>query len=366
MNFKFYLPTKVIFGCGKVKELHQLIDEEINSILIVTDKNVFEKREVCDAILNQLKAFQVQVFDEVEENPSFTTLNKGIKIAHENNVQLVVGIGGGSPMDAAKGIAAFATNKGDIKEYIDGKVLSKNPLPVICIPTTSGTGSEVTPYAVFTDREQGKKLCFSNPRISPGLSIIDPELTYSMPKQVTINTGLDALTHAIEAYLSEDSFPLNDLFAIQSIETVLKNLLPASQKDYEAMRNLAYASMLAGICITHAGTILLHIMAYPLTVFYGIPHGRANAILLPAFMEFMVRKSYTKQKVKTIQKMFEEYGGVLNYINGFNISTRLSSYGVRKEEFGKFAQDTIIKDDIKITPVDVTKEDIIEIYNSTL
>jgi len=301
MDFKFYLPTEIIFGCGKIKELHQLIDKEITTILIVTDKNVFEKPEVCDAVLSQLKDFRIEVFDDVEENPSFTTIKKGIKIAQDNDVQLILGIGGGSPMDAAKGIAAFAPNKGNIKEYFEGKILSNDPLPVICIPTTSGTGSEVTPYAVFTDLKVGKKLCFSNPKIFPRFSIIDPNLTYSMPEHVTLNTGVDALIHAIEAYLSIKAFPLNDLFAIRSIKLVLENLNLASQNDKEAMNKLAYASMLAGICITHAGTILLHIMAYPLTIYHNIPHGRANAILLPAFIAFMERESHLAQKVNLVE-----------------------------------------------------------------
>ena len=365
MNFNFYLPTEIIFGCGKVKEFNQLIDKNINNILIVTDKNVFKKSGAHDAVLKQLKDFRIEIFDEVEENPSFSTLKKGTKIAKANNVQLILGIGGGSPMDTAKGIAAFATNKGNIIDYMEGKVLSKDPLPVVCIPTTSGTGSEVTPYAIFTDLEKGKKMCFSNLKIFPKFSIIDPELTFSMPKYITINTGVDVLTHAIEAYLSIKSFPLNDLFAIHSIKIVLENLNLASQKDKEAMNKLAYASMLAGITITHASTILLHIMGYPLTIFHSIPHGRANAILLPAFIEFMKRKSYLTQKVKTIVSMFKEFGGVNNYIIGLNISTKLSSYGIRIEEFEKFARDTIIKDDIKITPAEVTKEDIIEIYNRT-
>lgn len=364
MNFNFYLPTEIIFGCGKVKELNQLIDKDINSILIVTDKNVFKKSGAHDAVLNQLKGFRIEIFDEVEENPSFPTIIRGTKIAKENNAQLILGIGGGSPMDVAKGIAVFATNNGNIKDYIGGKVFSKDPLPLVCIPTTSGTGSEVTPYAIFTDMEKGKKICFSNPKIFPKFSIIDPKLTYSMPKDVTLNTGVDVLTHAIEAYLSTKAFPLNDLFAIHSIKIVLGNLKLASQKDKEAMSKLAYASVLAGITITHAGTILLHIMGYPLTVFHSIPHGRVNAILLPAFIEFMKRKSYLTQKVNTIVSMFEEFGGVKNYINGLDISTKLSSYGIRIEELEKFAIDTIIKDDIKITPAEVTKEDIIEIYYS--
>ncbi len=365
MNFNFYLPTEIIFGCEKVKELNQLIQKDIKNILIVTDKNVFSKNGAQDTVLTQLKDFRIELFNEIEENPSLSTIIKGIKIAKESNSQLILGIGGGSPMDAAKGIAAFVTNAGNINDYVYGKDFSKDPLPVVCIPTTSGSGSEVTPYAIFTDVEKEKKVCLSNDRIFPKYSIIDPTLTYTMPERIVINTGVDALTHAIEAYLSKKAFPLNDLLAIHSIKKVLENLNLASQKDKEAMNKMAYASMLSGITITHASTILLHIMAYPLTVIHNIPHGKANAILLPAFIEYMKKKSYFTQKVKTIESMFEIFGGVNNYINGLNISTELSSYGISMDEFDKFAQDAIVKDDILITPAEVTTQDIIEIYNST-
>lgn len=366
MEFKFHMPTEVIFGCGKIKNIKKIIHANTQNILIVTDKNVFEKSGVQEILKEHLCDNNLIIFDEVEENPSFSTINKGTKIAKENKVQLIIGIGGGSPLDAAKGIAAFATNELTTEEYFNGKEISNNPLPIIAIPTTSGTGSEVTPFAIFTDVEKGRKMCLSHPKIFPTNSIIDPELTHSMPEQVIINTGVDALCHAIEAYLSLDTFDLNDQYAIHSIEIVLENLKKASKNDKDAMSNMAYASMLAGVSITHASTILLHIMAYPLTIFHGIPHGRANAILLPAFMEFLNRNSTVPKKINEIKSLFERHGGIRSFINSLDISTNLSSYGIKREEFDKFAQDTIVKDDIKITPAEVSKEDIVEIYNSTL
>jgi len=364
MNFNFNLPTKIIFGCGTIQKLNQLIEKDIKNILIVTDKNVFNESNVQNAVLTVLKDFRIEIFDDVKENPSLSIIKSGVKIAKKNNSQLILGIGGGSPMDAAKGIAAFVTNKGDIYDYVYGKELSKDPLPIACIPTTSGTGSEVTPYAIFTDVEKDRKICLSSQKIFPKYAIIDPTLTYSMPRHIRINTGADTLTHAIEAYLSKHAFPLNDLLALQSIKIVLENLNLASQKDKEAMNKMAYASMLSGITITHASTILLHIMAYPLTVFHNIPHGKANAILLPTFIEYMKRKSNIPKKVQTIDSMFEIFGGVNKYINGLDISTELSSYGINMDEFEKFAQEVIVKDDIKITPTEITIQDIIDIYKN--
>lgn len=365
-SFDFYLPTKVLFGKGRISEFSKNIDSRWKRILVVTDKKVAKKSGAVVKTLEQLYDKEVTLFTDVEENPPLAVIEKGRQRAKEYDVQLVIGIGGGSPMDAAKGIAVLATNKGDMRDYMKGRALDEEPLPIVCIPTTSGTGSEVTPYAVFTDAEDQTKGGYSHPKIFPHLSIVDPELSYSMPKKVVINTGLDAMTHAIEAYLSTEAFPLNDVLAIQSIEVILKNLKKASTGDEEAMTELSYASMLAGIAITHGGTILLHIMAYPLTVFHQIPHGKANAILLAEFMAFMRENSSMKQKVRHLDHLFKEFGGVDQFVIDFNISTHLSSYGIQEKEIKTFVEKVIVKEDVKITPAVVTEDEIANIYRAAM
>lgn len=364
-NFNFNVPTEIIYGCDSIYKLRSVIKNDVKNILIVTDENAFIRSGAREKILDQLSDFRIEVIDNIDENPSLESIIEGADLALANNSNLIIGIGGGSPMDAAKGIAALATNSGDIIDYINGKSLLMDPLNIICVPTTSGTGSEVTPYAVFTDVGKEKKLCLTSTKIFPKHAIIDPQLTYSMPKDIIINTGVDVLTHAIEAYLSKLSFPLNDLLAVQSINIVLENLEVAIKKETEAMDNMAYASMLSGIAIAHASTILLHVMAYPLTVYHNIPHGKANAILLPAFVEFMNRKSKSSKKVGKIIRMFKKFGGVEKYILGLNIPTKLSFYNISMKEIEKFAEDVIGKEDISITPAEVSKQDIIEIYQST-
>lgn len=364
-DFIFNVPTKIIFGNGKIAQLKEYLGPEINRVLVVTDKNVARESGALDKILSQLGGKIISLFDEVKENPPLGQVKKGGELAKEKDVQLVIGLGGGSSMDAAKGCAVLATNPGNMIDYMNGKPLTHEPLPVVCIPTSSGTGSEVTPYAVFTDPENESKGGFSHPGIFPRFSIIDPELTYSMPEGVVISTGLDVLTHSLEAYLSTEAYELNDVLALHSIEVVLESLEAASKKDKEAMGRMSYASMLAGIAITNAGTILLHIMAYPLTVFHKVPHGKANAVLLPAFLRFMKERSVVKEKVDRLEKMFERVGGIKDFINNLKISTALSSYGVDKSQLELFAQKTIIKSDIGITPAEITVTDIINIYLST-
>lgn len=361
-QFDFHLPVKVLFGEGRVRDLKDVLPTGARRILVVTDGIVAEKSGALDAISPQLSDYEVSLFDDVEENPSFVTLERGRRMAKESGSQVVIGLGGGSPMDAAKGIAVLATNSGAMQDYMGGASLLADPLPVICIPTTSGTGSETTPYAVFTDPEGKTKGGYAHPKIFPAASIVDPELTYSMPEEVVVNTGLDALTHAIESYLSLDAFPMCDIFALETVRVVLDALPAAARHDHAAMGRLAYASMLAGVAITHGGTILLHIMGYPLTVYHGIPHGRANAILLPEFMRFMGEHSSVRERVEMLDRLFDGVGGIRSFVEELGVSTKLSSYGIREEELEVFAQKVIVKGDIEITPAKLTREIIADLY----
>ena len=364
--FTFFVPTRISFGRGRIGRLADFVGSEYSRVLIVTEQNVAEKSGAVDAALSCLRGKDVTVFQDVEENPSFATLEKGRRMARKANARMILGIGGGSPMDAAKGIAVLATNGGTMSEYMAGRALEADPLPVICIPTTSGTGSEATPYAVFTDTEGKTKGGYAHDKIFPRVSIVDPELTYSMPEAVVVNTGLDALTHSIEAYLSMLASPMNDLFALESIRLVLEHLPRAAERDRGAMDAMAYASMLGGIAITHASTILLHIMGYPLTVFHGLPHGRANAALLPAFLDFMREASEVGDRVRNLDALFEPHGGAGAYVRSLGVSTRLAEYGVTEEQLGRFADKVIIKGDVKITPAVLTREIIAGIYASTM
>lgn len=365
-KFKFHIPTKIIFGRGEISKLDKILLPTESNILIVTDKIVSEKSPAVDGAREILKDRTIAVFDGVEENPSIETITQGREIAVSSNADIIIGIGGGSCLDAAKGIAVLSTNSGNIGDFVSGKSLENAPLPNICIPTTSGTGSEVTPYAVFTDAITESKGAISFEEIFPRTSIIDPELTYTMPENVIVSTGMDVLTHAIEAYLSTESFEMNDALALRAIEIVRDNLPAARNKEEKAMDAMAYASMLAGIAIAHASTILLHIMAYPLTVYHGIPHGKANAILLPEFMNFMRENSQVVEKVNRIDRMFESGAGIRAFVNSVGIITSLSEYGVDSGDFMNFAEKTIVKGDIKITPAEISLDTIMEIYNKAM
>jgi alcohol dehydrogenase class IV len=364
--FLFHLPTEVLFGRGRIKEFGARLDPKFERILIATDKNVALKSPAVDAVLAELQPRQVWLFQDIVENPTFENIEEGARFARDLRAEIIIGVGGGSPMDAAKGIALLAANGKDLSAYLSGEKPENPPLPVVCVPTTSGTGSEVTPYAIFTDVENRNKVGYANSSLFPILSIVDPELTSTMPEPVIIHTGLDALTHALESFLSIQAFWMNDILALHVIDVVLWNLKQAVRKDPEAMTKLSYASMLAGINITHGGTILLHIMGYCLTTFHGLPHGKANAALLPHVLDFMRKHSTVKEKVRKLDEIFEPFGGARQFIESFGVSTRLSSYGVSEEELGEFVKRVIVKSDVKITPAPVTEQDIFQIYRSAL
>jgi alcohol dehydrogenase class IV len=224
----------------------------------------------------------------------------------------------------------------------------------------------VTPFAVFTDRDAGQKMGYGHPGIFPVLALIDPELTYTMPASVVIDTGLDVLAHAVEAFLSTATFPMNDALARHAMEVVLAELGRAAQKEPEAMDRMAAASAAAGAAITHGSTILPHIMGYPLTVFRGVPHGRASAVMLVHVLAALRKQSTCPEKVKVVDTLFAACGGLDGFLGSLGVSARLSDYGVLEEDIPLFARKTIVKGDVKITPADVTVEYLERIYRTAL
>ncbi|MBC7189538.1 iron-containing alcohol dehydrogenase, partial [Candidatus Aerophobetes bacterium] len=229
-------------------------------------------------------------FEEVEPNPSMDTVSKGAHLFKEKKCEFIVTMGGGSPLDAAKAIGILATNPAPLSSYVGKGKVKTPPPPLIAIPTTSGTGSEVTPYAVITDTRddvKNQKKVISDHHIFPKEAILDPELTLPMPEELTCDTAVDVLSHAVESYISKRAFPLTENICLQAIALIGENLPRVLENpgDIEARENLMYSATLAGIAIAQTGATILHSMGYPLTSSFGISHGKANGILLPWFWE---------------------------------------------------------------------------------
>ena len=280
---QLFMPTRVIMGKGCIKENASLFSEFGKKAFIVTGKTSAEKSGALKDITDALSKHSIsyEVFSEVENNPSVETCYKGGQMAKAFGAEFVIAIGGGSPMDAAKAIAAYAVN--DLEPMDIYGTIKNNPLPLISVPLTAGTGSEVTPYSVLTVKEIENKKSFSHKESFSKIAFLDPEYLRSLPRDVLLDTTADALSHAVESMLCKRTSDVSNVYAEAALRH-LGQLIPevlGGKPDYE---RLLFASSLAGMAIAHTGTVVVHSMGYLLTYHKNIPHGRANACLLPGFI----------------------------------------------------------------------------------
>ncbi|MDL1978599.1 MAG: iron-containing alcohol dehydrogenase [Deltaproteobacteria bacterium] len=296
--FAFQGAKKILFGCGAVENLA----EEVKALagqkaLLVVDQGL-EQAGVAQRVYESLSAGGIAYvrYDKVTPEPEPILADEGAKLAKKEGCDLVVGVGGGSSLDVAKAVAMLAINNGRAEDYIGLETVPRPGLPTIMIPTTSGTGSEVTFTAVFTMRAKKKKGGINSRFMYPDLALLDPELTVTLPPNQTAQTGTDALTHAIEAFTSLQSNPLTDLVARQAVALIGANLKRAVEngEDREAREKMLLGSLLGGLALAGAGVGACHALAYPLGAFFDIPHGLANAVLLPYIMEYNMESAQIK------------------------------------------------------------------------
>ena len=254
--------------------------------MLITDKGL-RASGLVDKVLQQIG--NVDVFDEIEPNPKSDTVNRAGVLARQNKPDVIIALGGGSPLDAAKAIALLAVNEGLIEDY-EGRAKYKNaPLPLIAIPTTCGTGSEVTWVAVITDIKRKFKMSVKGPKMFPHFAIVDPDLLRTLPVQTIAATGMDALTHAIEAYTVKPATFITDMIALKSIKMITESLEAAVQDIHintEARENLMYGSTIAGFAFGNSDVGAVHCIAESIGALFDVPHGVANAIFLPYVMEY--------------------------------------------------------------------------------
>jgi alcohol dehydrogenase class IV len=287
--FNFYFPTRLIFGPGKFATIGEEVAKLGKRALFVTYADNYQMNDVNQAVgLLKQAGVSTVVFAEAIANPTHTLINKGSQLARQEHCDVVIGFGGGSAMDTAKGIAVAAPENLDIWKIYEGAPINTESLPVVAVPTTAGTGSEATYYTVVSNRELHRKEGFARPQFFPKISIIDPQLTVSLPPRVTAETGMDALTHAIEAYTSKLASPVSDLFAAEAIRLVGISLRQATRdgKDVGARSNMLLASTLAGVAITHADTSLAHVIGEAVGAVFNTGHGLSVSLALPAGVGF--------------------------------------------------------------------------------
>ncbi|WML31758.1 iron-containing alcohol dehydrogenase [Neobacillus sp. OS1-32] len=379
MQFQFSIPSQVTFGSGCSKNIGQVLAEmSLSKVLFVYDQGV-KQAGIVDKILSYLKDSNIQAieFSNVVPNPPDTILQEGAELAKSENVEALVAVGGGSSIDAAKAINILVTNPGPINQY-DGINTVKYPTkPLIAIPTTSGTGSEVTNVTVITDTTRQKKMVIAGRYCGADVALVDPELTIGLPPAITASTGLDALTHAIESYVSNFASVPSEINSLKAIELIYNNIEEAYKNgsNIGARTNMLLGSMLAGYAFNSALLGVVHAIAHPLSVYCGLPHGVANAATLPYCMEFNARAEKVQSRNKDIARamginvegLSDAEASVKAVEEVKALSKRLqipslSELGVKREQFEILAEATLREEvSIMANPTKVTKEDILNI-----
>ena len=386
MSVRFILNETSFFGKGAREELKGEINKRgFKKAFVVTDKALLEcgiTSKVTD-ILEDAK-ISYEVYSEVKPNPTIKNVTDGVKACKESGADVIIAVGGGSSIDTAKGIGIVMTNpdRADIVS-LNGLSNTKNrSMPVIALPTTAGTAAEVTINYVITDEEKEIKMVCVDPNDVPIVAIIDSELMASMPKSLAAATGMDALTHAIEGYITKAHNTMSDMFHMQAIKLIFKYLPAAvNEKDDEAIEQMGLAQYIAGMGFSNVGLGIVHSMAHQLGAVYDTPHGIANAILLPTVMRFNGEDSATAQRFREILCQIgrpdAEHLNDQDVINTFvwMISELSKSVGISqtvkdvggKEEDIEILADKAMQDPCKPgNPREVSKEDFMELFRKAM
>lgn len=379
---RFFMPPVSVMGPGSLKDATKdIASMGFKKALIVTDKPLVEIKLV-DKLTAELDESGIEyvIFDETQPNPTVSNVNNGLAMLKANDCDFVISFGGGSPHDAAKGIALLATNGGDIKDYEGVNKSSKPQLPLVCVNTTAGTASEMTIFSIITNEDTHVKMALVDKHFTPIMGVNDASLMMAMPKSLTAATGMDALTHAVEAYVSTAATPITDACALQAITLIAKNLKAAvdNGEDIKARDNMAYAEFLAGMAFNNASLGYVHAMAHQLGGFYDLPHGVCNAILLPHVEAFNAKISAARLKDVAaamgvdVVAMNEEEGSnaaieaIKSLSKSINIPAGLKELGVKEEDFGTLATNAL-KDACGATnPIQASHEEIVGIFANAM
>lgn len=383
MSNRMVLNETAYFGKGAIQVITSEITKRgFQKIVVITDSGLVEHglvSKVTDLLDEQIISYTV--FDQVVPNPTVQNVKDGVDFVKAANADCIVAIGGGSPIDTAKAIAIIATNPefSDVVS-LEGVADTKQAcLPILAVPTTSGTAAEVTINYVITDEEKNRKFVCADPHDIPIVAFVDSEMMMGMPKQLAAATGMDAMTHAIEGYITKGAWKMTDILHINAIEMVGAALRDSVEGNLEAREQMALAQYIAGMGFSNVGLGLVHGMAHPLSAWYNIPHGVACASLLPSVMKY--NKDYTGEKYREIAKVLKvENADSMNLEDVRNaaceaidqlskdvgIPATISELGVKKDDIENIAKDALADVCTPGNPRDASLEDIIELYTNLL
>ncbi|MFW2487015.1 iron-containing alcohol dehydrogenase [Clostridium chromiireducens] len=376
MIFNYNLPINLLFGRGRSNEIGSEVAKYGKKALIVTGRGSTKKSGLLDKTINLLTEAKVEyeVFDKVEQNPLTTTVYEGVDIIKETGCDVVLGLGGGSIMDAAKSIAFSAKNPGDISEYIFGIKQGGEALPIVLVPTTCGTGSEGNCFSVLTNPETKDKKSLRTNVIIAKASIIDPELMTTMPKSILASVGFDALAHNMEAYVSKIGQPLTSMQSFYGIKLLSENLIKVynDPTNLEAWENVSLASTLGGMVIGVAGVTAPHGLEHPASGLHDIVHGKGLAALTPIIVEESWQSDI--EKYSDISKLL---GGtdakdcadaIRSFLEKIDLKVTLGELGVKENDINWMAENCmkVSKPSIANHPKEFTLEEIKDIYYKSL
>lgn len=381
-SFEFATANRILFGAGKLNELSKLIDRHVKHLLLVRGRSsgaISRVKEIVSRAGLSLTEY------EVHGEPTLELIQDGVRAAKDYD--LVIGLGGGSVLDTGKAIAALVTNPGDVMDYLEvvgkGQPLVGAPLPYIAIPTTAGTGSEVTRNAVIEVTGQNVKVSLRSPLMLPRVALVDPELTYSLPPEITASTGLDALTQLIEPFISNKANPMTDAICREGMRHAAKSLLRAYENgaDQEAREGMSLASLFGGMALANAGLGAVHGFAGPLGGMLHAPHGALCARFLPLVMEANIQALESRQPENPSLQRYAEVARILTgnssaaardgvtwtkqRVDDFKIPP-LSAYGMSRQQFPEAVEKTQKASSFKGNPIILNERELTQILELAL
>jgi len=367
----FELPAKVEFGPGRIGILERVIEESGFERAAFIMSSGRRRSGSFDPVMTRLRAsgVEVLVFDRIVSNPTLESVSRCAHTLRRFAPHVVIGIGGGSALDTAKAASACVANRTENPiDLTDESIARRRSIPTILIPTTAGTGTEVNYWAVITDQERREKLSIGTPKMAPYMAIIDPSLALSVPPDLTLWSGMDAMTHAVEAFISTSGNWLSDMFCLGAVSLITEWLgrAIAQGNDLTARGSLALASLLAGAAMENVGLGLVHAMSHQVSAFYGTSHGHANAVLLPHVLEF--NEPACETKISTLDGLVKEAGTLRTWVTWFlkSYETTTEPIEVRAEDVPEMARRASENVNAKTNPRKASDEEIAAIFERAL
>ena len=370
MSHTFITPNKVITGVDCFDELGRESAGLGTRALLVTGKTAIKAAGIAGRAVSLLRDQSVDsvLFAEAEPEPDILTVDAGRKACGDGGCDLVVGIGGGSALDVAKAIAGLANEPAPTEEYHEGREIKEDGLPCVAVPTTSGTGTEVTKNSVLTNGRRKVKKSIRADSMVPPVAIVDPRLTVTMPPHITAHTGLDALTQAIESFLSKNATPLTEGLSLHAVRLICASLEQAVQDgdDLRARESMSYGSLMAGLALANARLGVVHGIAHPLGARYGIPHGLVCGILLPPAMR--LNSTVSREKLDLISQIVGQ--DAITFVEGLlervGVPADLREYNLAEEDFPAIVAESMPSGSLKANPKTVAEQDVLEILKQVM